>query len=154
LAVADAVQLPFAPATFDLITLWDVLEHLPDPHAAVTEIHRLLRPGGRLVLTTGDAGSLTARVCGRRWHLYTIPEHLFFYTRDSIERLLAAHSFRIDSMRADSAFYTVDYLIERLRKSVIGRGRRRPGRPRGGSWTVPVNLFDIVTVLASKVAGS
>ena len=58
--VANALHAPFAAASFEVVTLWDVLEHLSDPHAAIAEVARLLRPGGRLVLTTGDVGSLAA----------------------------------------------------------------------------------------------
>jgi ubiquinone biosynthesis O-methyltransferase len=50
--VADAQQLPFADATFDLILSCECLEHVPDPGRALAEMFRVLRPGGRLVLTT------------------------------------------------------------------------------------------------------
>ena len=150
-AVAHALRAPFPCASFSAVTLWDVLEHLADPHAAVAEIERLLCPGGRLALSTGDVGSLVARLSGARWHLYTLPEHLFFYTRKSLRRLLADHGLVIESLRADGATYRVGYLWERLRKSLL-RGHAAPGRFPGSELCIPVNLFDLVTVHAVKPA--
>jgi SAM-dependent methyltransferase len=148
--VADAHRTPFAAEAFDAVTLWDVLEHLSDPHAAVAEVARLLRPGGRLVLTTGDVGSLAARLSGPRWHLYTIPEHLFFFSRRSLRLLLEAHGFRVEAQRAESSVYTLGYLVERARKTLLGRtGGRRASWP-GSLLRIPLNLFDIVTVQAVR----
>jgi SAM-dependent methyltransferase len=152
IAVGDAQRTPFAGACFDAVTLWDVLEHLPDPHAATAEVARLLRPGGRLALSTGDVGSMAARVSGRHWHLYTLPEHLFFYSRESLRRLLAAHGLRIERMRAEGAHYPMGYLLERLRKTLLGVGPRSSARWPGTQLAVPVNLFDVVTVRAVREA--
>ncbi len=146
--IADAAAVPCAGDTFDAVTLWDVLEHLPEPHAALAEIARILRPGGRLVLTTGDVGSLAARLSGSRWHLYTIPEHLFFYTRKSLRLLLEAHGFRVESLRAEGSTYTLGYLMERLRKTLLRRSSPTRTRWPGSELRVPVNLFDIVTARA------
>jgi SAM-dependent methyltransferase len=148
--VANALRTPFAASRFDAVTLWDVLEHLPDPHAAIAEVARVLRPGGRLVLTTGDVGSLAARLSGRRWHLYTIPEHLFFYSRPSLRVLLAAHGFRVEIERAESSVYTLGYLAERLRKTLLGRARGGMAAWPGAGLRIPVNLFDIVTLQAVR----
>jgi SAM-dependent methyltransferase len=148
----DFLDPPFAAETFDVITLWDVIEHLADPQRAIGRVARLLRPGGRLVLTTGDVGSLLARLSGSRWHLYTIPEHLFFYSRQSLRILLEAHGLRVESMRAEGSIYTLGYLVERLRKTLLG-GRARWSRSWPGSQThIRVNLFDIVTVSAVRSA--
>ena len=147
---ADGLHSPFADASFDTVTLWDVLEHLENPRAAIAEMARLLRPGGRLVLTTGDVGSLAARVSGARWHLYTLPEHLFFFSRESLRVLLEAHGLSVEEMRADSSVYTLGYLAERLRKSLLGRRAATPARWPGASLRIPLNLFDIVTVSALR----
>jgi len=147
---ASAVELPFSNARFDVITLWDVIEHLPDPHRAVAEISRCLRPGGRLALTTGDVESLVARLSGERWHLYTIPEHLFFFSRRSLHLLLEAHGLRVERMRAQGASYPLGYLAERLRKTLLGRNRRSGHAFRGSDLILRVNLFDVLLVEAVK----
>jgi SAM-dependent methyltransferase len=146
----DAAALPFAAGSFDAVTLWDVLEHLPDPHAAIAEIARVLRPGGRLALSTGDVGSLAARLSGARWHLYNLPEHLFFHTRVSLRRLLEAHGLRVERLRAEGSVYTLGYLVERVRKTLLRRTALRPARWPGADWLVPVNLFDVVTAHAVR----
>jgi hypothetical protein len=102
------------------------------------------------VLTTGDVGSLVARLSGSRWHLYTIPEHLFFYSRRSLRLLLEAHGFRVEAQRADSSVYTLGYLVERLRKTLLGRARGQRATWPGSELRIPVNLFDIVTVQAVR----
>lgn len=150
--VGDCAALPFAAERFDVVTLFDVLEHLPDPHRVMSDIARVMRPGGQLLLTTGDVGSVVARLSGARWHLYTLPEHLFFYSRDGIRRLLASHGFRIDHVRAESARYPLGYLLERVRKSCFGGAARRAPAWPGAGITIPVNLFDIVSVRAVRTA--
>jgi SAM-dependent methyltransferase len=150
LVVGDALATPFPAASFEGITLWDVIEHLPDPSTALAECSRLLRPGGRLALTTGDVGSPFARLSGSRWHLYNLPEHLWFFTRESLRRLLARQGFRVAEIRAEAAWFTIDYLLERLRKSLLGRDREVPLHVPGGRACVRVNLFDIVTVHATR----
>ncbi|MFQ5417401.1 MAG: methyltransferase domain-containing protein, partial [Myxococcota bacterium] len=136
IVVADALRTPFASDRFDVVTLWDVLEHLSDPHAAIAEVARLLRPGGHLVLSTGDVGSLAARVSGSRWHLYNLPEHLFFYSRESLRRLLAR--FRDPSL-AGGGLVLHARLSRRAAPQDVSRSwscrwcfvaRRGPGAPR------------------------
>jgi len=160
-AVGDAKHIPFADDCFDVVTLWDVLEHLPAPHAAMAELARVLRPGGRLVLTTGDVGSLAARVSGVHWHLYTLPEHVCFYSREGLRRLFAAHGLRVERIRAEASRYPLGYLFERLRKTLLGQvgtgERSRARNTAASSWpfagrSIPVNLFDVVTVHAVREA--
>ncbi|NJO55778.1 MAG: class I SAM-dependent methyltransferase [Rhodospirillales bacterium] len=57
----------FAEASFDAVTLWDVLEHVHEPEQTLADIHRVLRPGGLLVLSLPNPDSLEARLLGGHW---------------------------------------------------------------------------------------
>ena len=74
-------QAALPAASFDIVTLWDVIEHVPDPIPLLAEAARVLRPGGRLVLSTGDWGSAYAQARQADWHLMTPPWHLSFFSR-------------------------------------------------------------------------
>ena len=151
ISVGNSLATPFATGSFDVVTMWDVLEHLSDPHKAIEEMSRLLRPGGQLVFTTTDVGSLVARLSGSRWHLYTLPEHLYFFTRRSLKILCEAHGFEVEKMSAESAYFSVGYLIERVRKTLLGHVGSDASSWPGAKVRIPVNLFDIVTVRARRV---
>jgi SAM-dependent methyltransferase len=78
-----------ADASFDVVTSWDVLEHVPSPPATLQAIARVLRPGGLLVATTPDVTGIDARLLGRRWYGFTkIPEHYYYYSRRTLALLL------------------------------------------------------------------
>jgi SAM-dependent methyltransferase len=79
-------QAALAPDQFDVVTLWDVIEHVADPVPLLAEAARVLRPGGRLVLTTGDWGSAYARARGAHWHLMEPPWHLTMFSRATMAR--------------------------------------------------------------------
>ncbi len=90
----------FAAASFDLITLWDVIEHVPDPAALLVEIRRLLAPGGHVVLTTGDIDSGYAQARGARWHLLTPPWHLYFFSRATLATLAKRAGLTVEGIAA------------------------------------------------------
>lgn len=86
---------------FDVVTLWDVIEHVPDPVPLLTEAARVMKPGARLVLTTGDWGSRYAQRHGADWHLMTPPWHLTMFTRDSLQRAASAAGLRVVAWRSE-----------------------------------------------------
>ena len=69
---------------FNVVTMWDVIEHVLNPVPLLTEAARVLKPGGRLVLTTGDWGSRYAQQRGADWHLMTPPWHLTMFSRATL----------------------------------------------------------------------
>jgi len=92
-------QLP--DAHFDVVTLWDVIEHVPEPVPLLAEAARLLAPNGRLVLTTGDWGSAYAQARGADWHLLTPPWHLSFFSRATLARAAAIAGLRVIGWRCE-----------------------------------------------------
>lgn len=71
----------------DAVVMLDVIEHLEDPLAVLTLAAEKLRPGGVLLVTTGDFGSLFAKITGRHWRLMTPPQHLWYFTVCALTKL-------------------------------------------------------------------
>lgn len=79
---------------FRLITCFDVFEHLRRPDMAAEKMHRLLLPGGVLLLTVPDTGSLLAGLMGPRWPHYH-RDHLWYFNRRNLRRLIEARGFEV-----------------------------------------------------------
>jgi SAM-dependent methyltransferase len=86
---------------FDVISLWDVIEHVPDPVPLLAEAARVLKPGGRLVLTTGDWGSAYAQRRGAEWHLMTPPWHLTMFSRSTLAEAARRAGLRVVGWRSE-----------------------------------------------------
>lgn len=79
--------------TFDLITLWNVLEHMTDPAADLGRLRSLLAPEGTIVILTPNAGSPQAARFGRDWAGLEVPKHLHLFDGPSLSRLAAKTGF-------------------------------------------------------------
>ena len=86
-------QAHYSDASFDAVTLWDVLEHLHDPLASLRELRRLLHPGGALFVRVPNADSYVARIWGRYWVGYDLPRHMTVFTPRTLLRALARTGF-------------------------------------------------------------
>ena len=130
----------------DVIVLLDVIEHLPDPHETLALCARYLRPDGIVVLTTGDFGSLTARLLGARWRLMTPPQHLWFFTAASMRRLAQRLQLRLENIDHPWKIVPLSLVTFQLRRML--------GRPsaaaRASDVGLPVNLFDAMRVVLRK----
>ena len=137
---------------YDVVTLWDVLEHLPDPRQELEAVHALLPPGGRLHLSTIDTGSLLARLLGARWP-WLMDMHLVYFDRPTLRALLEETGFRVLSIRTYSHTVSLGYLLRKVGASfptlapLTGAlARFLPQR-----WPVPMNLGDNMLVSAERV---
>lgn len=113
--LADA-ELP--RAAFDLVTLWDVVEHLSDPLSDLRRLRSALAPSGRLVLETQDVQSLAARLLGRRWHHFKHAEHLHHFHAGTLECLLERSGFELvhRTRRGAGKYVTPAFIAERSRR--------------------------------------
>ncbi len=93
LGTLESVSLE--PGRFDVMVMTDVIEHLTDPVADLKRIHRLLAPGGHLVLATCDLGSWCARFWSLEWRQIVI-SHTFYWTRRSMSRALGRAGFVVE----------------------------------------------------------
>lgn len=147
----EAVSLD--PASFDVVTMWDVIEHLPDPARALAESFRLLRPGGLLAVHTMDADSAFARLTGSRWP-WLMEMHLFYYSKRTLEAALRQAGFEVLRTRAHGRYLRLGYLASRLGGllgPVTGRVSARFFETlRLSTVPVPLNMGDLVTSFAVK----
>ena len=90
----------FPAGHFDVMTFWDVLEHLPDPVAALRQAFCLLRPGGLLLLRLPNFAGYTARRFGEDWYELALPYHLYHFTPATLTRLLEASGFKVRVVEA------------------------------------------------------
>lgn len=116
-SVYESSQLNvFNPASFDVITLWHVLEHLPNLEIHIATFKKLLKPKGVLIIAVPNYKSYDAKHYKNFWAAYDVPRHLWHFNRNSISSLVskyAMHVTKIKPMWFD-AFY-VSLLSEKYR---------------------------------------
>jgi SAM-dependent methyltransferase len=120
----DLKSADFESGSFDFVTAHHLLEHVPDPHALVGEIARILKPGGTLLIRTPKpGGTLLIRTpnsdalgrawFGNNWYANDVPRHLFLYSEHNLERLASAHGLTLTALnkpvKAKLVLKSLDY---------------------------------------------
>jgi len=94
------------------VTAFDAFEHVYEPLRFLDAAHARLRPGGVLAITTPDVTSLLARVSGRSWVSFKIPEHVYYWSPATIRQALAPR-FDVLEVRTAGQYATVGFLLRR-----------------------------------------
>jgi SAM-dependent methyltransferase len=126
---------------FDVVTMWDVLEHVLDPRVTLAGVRRLLRPGGLFVASVPNPASLEARLFGDSWAGWDRPRHLHLFPPDLLCRYLLAAGFADITLRSFSGrlrvtLLSVEYL---LRARQIPESKWRPWL--GLAYNLPLRLI-------------
>ncbi|MGH2541897.1 MAG: class I SAM-dependent methyltransferase [Ardenticatenaceae bacterium] len=100
-------EAPLQARSFDVITLWDVLEHVHEPREVLARIHELLRAGGLLVMSLPNPDSLEARLFGRYWLGWDLPRHLNLFRPARLREHLAAQGFEVRTIRSFTSGYSM-----------------------------------------------
>ncbi|MFZ1785339.1 MAG: class I SAM-dependent methyltransferase [Ferruginibacter sp.] len=84
---------------FDAITMWHVLEHVHDLHDYIKQVEKLLKPGGKLFIAVPNYTSKDAQVYQEHWAAYDVPRHLYHFSPQSMEILMAKHGLKISACK-------------------------------------------------------
>jgi SAM-dependent methyltransferase len=137
-----------AEASVDVLTLWDVLEHVPDPISFLRRCASLVRRGGYVVANVPDPESWQARVLGERWPLL-LAEHLNYFSRKSLALAGEACHLQVVRFGRRPSSFSLEYVLYRLAQ------HRFPGAAMGhsmlrghalGSVSIPAYLGESYVV--------
>jgi SAM-dependent methyltransferase len=103
-----------ADGLFDVVSAFDLIEHVPDPRAFLRRCAALLKPGGTLLISTPDTDHLLRFVMRSRWPMLQPMQHLFLFSRRSFESALRAEGFGEVAMSAAYKTLSFDYLIDQI----------------------------------------
>lgn len=81
--------------SFDVITMWHVLEHVPDLEKQIQELKRLLKPNGTIIIAVPNYKSFDAQHYGKFWAAYDVPRHLWHFSKIAIEKLFARENLKL-----------------------------------------------------------
>lgn len=141
---------------FDVVTLFDVLEHLPDPRGALERCRRYLTRGGHLFITTPDTGALVARLLGNHWYYIDIVEHVSLFSTANLTKLLGECGYRLVERRTIGRSYRLSYIERRLRQlsreSTLLRVAHIASLPLrlAGRLRVPISAGDVMGLVAAR----
>ena len=115
--VGELADLDYPPESFDVITLWHVIEHLHHPVKTLQKIRELLKPGGMFLMGTPNVESTWATLFGRYWDGLHLPFHLWLFSPETISKALLGIGFEIHSL---NCFTTPQGFASNLRNWLSG----------------------------------
>jgi 2-polyprenyl-3-methyl-5-hydroxy-6-metoxy-1,4-benzoquinol methylase len=148
------LDVEFEDEFFDCITMWDVIEHLPDPILNLKKAYKLLKSEGLLVLSTGNIDSFMSKLMGKHWHLLLPPQHIYYFSQDTIKKLLKKTGFKVIAIKYFSKSMSLSHFFRRL--SFLFKNRflyclfKLIESSPVGRIRIELNLYDIMTVFAKK----
>lgn len=156
LKLGELSQVDFPQNSFDVICLFDVIEHFQDPRAELSRANKLLKEDGILIIETGNLKSLFARLLGKRWYFFAPPQHLFIYGLGQLKTLLSQASFQIVHSTTTNKWASLRYLAH-LAASIghvplMHRLSRLLNKNHLGTWPMYLPLNDKILVSAAKTS--
>lgn len=89
---------------FDIITFWHVFEHLQNPKQILKNVHSSLKVGGCIIIEVPNSESLYRKIFQKHWQLLLVPEHLYFYSKKSLCKILKNNGFTITKVNYFAIF--------------------------------------------------
>jgi cyclopropane fatty-acyl-phospholipid synthase-like methyltransferase len=130
------------------VFLWDVIEHLKSPDKYLEKISREMHRNGRLYITTGDIDSFIAKSQKEKWRLIHPPTHLHYFSKNTIKIFLNNYKFDIKKINYPAINRSIKQILYSL--FILDRKRNNFIRLMPSSFSIPINTFDIMFIIAEK----
>lgn len=151
-------QAHFPDHSFDVITMWDVLEHLHDPKGTLQEIRRILKPGGLVALRLPNGDSWDRLLFGRFWSGFDAPRHLYIFTHATMKEILKKTGFSLLRMSTRQGSYlgftlSIDFWMTARNYSITKRSTilKLLRSPLARLFTAPVFYIYSLTQHATQL---
>ncbi|MBS3119039.1 class I SAM-dependent methyltransferase [Candidatus Woesearchaeota archaeon] len=148
----DIFAYPFPDKFFEMVTLWDVLEHVADPSKNLKEISRILQPGGLLVVNYPDIGSWLSKAMRKKW-IFLLSVHLFYFERETITRMLEKNGFEVIKIKPHFQRLGLGYLTYRAKtySNFLGSvGNWTARKLKITDWQIPYWLGQTLVIARKK----
>ncbi len=99
---------------FDIITMWDVLEHMPNPKSGLLEANRVMKDDGVLIISYPDYGSIFSKIFGRKWWFF-LSHHLYYFTPKTLEKMLNETGFKVIKSKRHFQRLKIGYMVNMAR---------------------------------------
>jgi 2-polyprenyl-3-methyl-5-hydroxy-6-metoxy-1,4-benzoquinol methylase len=137
---------------FDVVTMWDVIEHVTDPISELRQAYQLLKPEGWIAVHTMDIDSVTARILGGRWP-WLMDMHLYYFSQKTLSEMLQKCGFKVVWTGAQGRYLRLGYISSRLAgfsESLGSISSSIFNTLKLNHVAIPINFGDLFTVYAQK----
>lgn len=145
---ADVLPHPAICGPYDVITLIDVVEHVPDPLDLVGHAASLLKSGGLMAIVTPDVQSVAARLMGWKWWHYRIA-HVGYFSKKNLESIVAKLGLKTLSISRPSWSFSLAYIRERLLQ-YLPKSLVPAQRDWMHNYRIRLNLYDSLLIVAKR----
>lgn len=136
----DLSNANFQDNFFQIITLWDVLEHLPNPREVLIELNRIMGNEGIMIIETVNTDSLNVKLMKNNWPLYSPDFHLFYYNKKFLINILDKAGFKIQKIIPIQTYFNIGKTNKTFRYFHIGLLR----------WLLGKLFDDVILIIARK----
>ena len=150
---ADFLDLPDEPGSLDAVCMWDTIEHLPHPVRFIEKASRWLKPGGVLMLSTGDVGSLVSRIRRERWRQIHPPTHLYYFSRGTLTQAVERAGLECAEISSEGnyrSYRSMAYAVFSLGGKPTDWIYRAITLGERLDFPVYLNLYDLFVLVARK----
>lgn len=144
----------FKNLSFDIIIFSDIIEHVRDPRGILINLRKVLKNDGIIIIQTGDADSLWAKIMKKNWHFFAPPQHLYFFSKKTLKEMLTQSGFKVIYVYKEGKYVSLRYILHMTQYMNIPKigdylYKLTANSPIG---KIPflVKLFDNMVVFAKK----